>query len=749
MLYLAPARLVSNVRREFEKLHLGFRQWTATDADGRLSDARLLASIQRAVHGGNLEKMVRTPPWDVIVVDECHHLSAWSPEGSDPTQAYKLVRDLIDRQATGGRVMLMSGTPHQGHKHRFENLLRLLISKEETTEQLAGRVIYRMKDDVRDWQGNPVFPGRQVNEPFVIDVGFGYRQWLQAIHDFYQPPPTERSQSRQRAAGWRRAQAMQWATSSPNAGLGYLVRQAIRAGWTLGNAALREALATLRPYRLGQPNEAVEDLFRRIEREVRQPEEEAPEDIETAAEGRELADEDLAELIHQGVGIVRSAGDEKWEAVKAHLIDPAGDEKIVLFAQPIETVTALTRYLERVTGEPVALIVGGQDEGTRQSLVDRFRRPDGMRFLVSSRAGGEGFNLQVARRLIHLDVPWNPMDMEQRVGRVHRFGSRETVIVDTVVVKDSREADAFRVARERLQQIAHTMGGEARSEAVFSRVMSLLPTEDLLEILSSAPTAPLNAADESRLQTLVSNGFEEWKNFHDRFSQHRASMAEQSAGLLCWADVSAFVEQYAGAVRVEGSTVARFRLSSAGVGRVDELAAVVRLPDGQCYACGDYGEAQVYSPDGGLVRKLGLNLKPVAEALRKLAFGDATGAALLRWPDGSSPTGGFPFGVLVLRRQRLKREPSSVWVEQEVTLHTYLVTGGGLTEATGTDKRSILDGLLRATFRKGIEREERIDLATLEAQAIQQLRRPSPQEYSTGIRYSVTPILAAMVFGAD
>jgi superfamily II DNA/RNA helicase len=95
-----------------------------------------------------------------------------------------------------------------------------------------------------------------------------------------------------------------------------------------------------------------------------------------------------------------------------------------------------------------AMIIGGQSDAERQQQQDLFWRKDGPRFLVSSRAGGEGINLQVARRLVHIDVPWNPMELEQRVGRVHRFGSKQKIIVDTIVVKDSREADAYRVARE-------------------------------------------------------------------------------------------------------------------------------------------------------------------------------------------------------------------------------------------------------------------------------------------------------------
>src|SRR5262249_32285364 len=154
----------------------------------------------------------------------------------------------------------------------------------------------------------------------------------------------------------------------------------------------------------------------------------------------------LEQLIAQGVDLVCNSGDEKWQIIKSQLLNGTGDEKVVLFAQPIETVTALARFLERESGIRPSIIIGGQDDSKRAQEVEAFKRLNGPQYLVSSRAGGEGINLQVARRLVHIDVPWNPMDLEQRVGRIHRFGSRETIIVDTVVVQDSREADAYRIA---------------------------------------------------------------------------------------------------------------------------------------------------------------------------------------------------------------------------------------------------------------------------------------------------------------
>lgn len=81
---------------------------------------------------------------------------------------------------------------------------------------------------------------------------------------------------------------MQWAASSPLAGLGYLVRQAVRSGWDLSNDSLRSALATLRPYRLGPADEPLDNLFQGIVKEVDRQQRDADiEDIEDFVEGQD------------------------------------------------------------------------------------------------------------------------------------------------------------------------------------------------------------------------------------------------------------------------------------------------------------------------------------------------------------------------------------------------------------------------------------------------------------------------------
>jgi len=758
VLYLAPARLVNNVGYEFDRLDLPFRLWKAGEADARLSDPRIVASIHRAVHGHNAEKILATPAWDVIVVDECHHLSDWSAGGGDPVHKFRLVRDLLARQAPESRLILMSGTPHQGHVHRFDNLLKLLKRPDELDSALAGRVIYRTKEDVKDWGGNPLFPTRQINEPLVLDLGDEYRAWLQHIHDFYKPPRAEGSQhkARQRAAGWRCAQALQWAASSPNAGLGYLVRQAVRASWNLKDGVLADALAALRPYRAGSTTEPVEVLLARIRREVKEQADDADiddieEDDAAVALQNNLEKNALNGLMVEALKVLTHFGNRKWDFLKSSILDKADGEKAVLFAQPIETVCALSRYLEQCSGQKPAIIIGGQSDAERQNQQDLFWRKDGPRFLVSSRAGGEGINLQVARRLVHIDVPWNPMELEQRVGRVHRFGSRKTVIVDTVVVRDSREADAYRVAREKLRLVASSLVGPERFETIFSRVMCLVSPEELQAVLIEEAVSPLRPEDQERIAHMVEAGFNAWREFHERFSHHRRAIRSQDPGLATWSDVSHFLTDYAPAQPVDGFTASRFLLADGQVQSQDDQIQVLHL-EGQNYFLGDHDGAVISSPEGKDVAQLGLNVPAVTDTIRKHALpATPSGAAHLRWPRDIQFPEWLPAegaGILVFLRQTLRSDQRIGWSEQGSSLHCYTVSPDGTATALQPDQKA---PLFRAIFKSVVRTkpDERTALLTAlaeaEARLTQELRRPDESEIRQGIRYAVTPLFAATI----
>jgi superfamily II DNA or RNA helicase len=753
VLYLAPARLVSNVRRELDRLGLRFRSWVSDDRrDATLADERVVASIHRAAHPAHFANFSRER-WDVIVVDECHHLSDWAPGGGKATRKFRLVDELQERLPEAGRLLLMSGTPHQGHRDRFANLVNLLRTPQEDEDALAGRVIYRTKEDVHDWDERPLFPKRQVNPPTVLELSPAHASWLHHIHALFQPEVEDYDLPGRRAAGWRAGQALQWATSSLQAGLGYLVRQALRAEWTMAShPVLADALEGLRPYRGGPADEPVAQLLERMQKEIRRQRADGDvDDIEEGGDEPWRPEEGALEaVLREAIALLETEADAKWKLIDDRLLQAAGDEKVVLFAQPVETVGALAGYLERKSGKRPAMIIGNQSEEERQREIEAFWKPDGPQFLISSRAGGEGLNLQVARRLVHVDVPWNPMELEQRVGRVHRFGSRRTILVDTVVVKNSREEDMYAVARNKLAEVASTMVSADKLEMLFSRVMALVPPSDLTQMLGGRALGPLNDDERDHVSRLVTAGFARWQEFSDSFAEAQQSIANLDAGAASWRDVVDFAERYVQAEQSEGFEALRFMFEGDEVSEASVAATVLKIGE-DYFSSGDHGGMPVTAPDGRRAQTLGLNVPQVGKVLREAAFPtEPTGVAHLRW-EGTPPPGfdgPEPQMVLVVARQSL-RSADGPWREAGLTLQSVVLTSGAEPRTLVGDAQA---ELLRALWQGRVRSKawEAPELVAGAAEATRAALRaasvPSEEDRRTGTRHAVF-LLAAVVVG--
>jgi hypothetical protein len=134
------------------------------------------------------------------------------------------------------------------------------------------------------------------------------------------------------------------------------------------------------------------------------------------------------------------------------------NEKIVIFATYLGTVDMVAREIDQVfPGQGVAVLRGG-DHGAKVAAERRFRRADGPKVMVCTAAGREGINLQFARVLFNFDLPWNPMDMEQRIGRIHRYGQSHTAQVYNLVLSDTIEGRIFLLLDEKLTEIARALG---------------------------------------------------------------------------------------------------------------------------------------------------------------------------------------------------------------------------------------------------------------------------------------------------
>ena len=134
------------------------------------------------------------------------------------------------------------------------------------------------------------------------------------------------------------------------------------------------------------------------------------------------------------------------------------DWRTVVFTLRRETQEVIGQALQR-EGILYGFVRGSDASGNRQSLI-RFRGdPPGAHVLVSTDAGAEGINLQVANVLVNYDLPWNPMIVEQRIGRVQRLASQhEFVVVCNLVGAGSVEERIVAQLMEKLQLIAHAIG---------------------------------------------------------------------------------------------------------------------------------------------------------------------------------------------------------------------------------------------------------------------------------------------------
>ena len=749
VLYLAPARLVRNVASEFrDKLDLDARIWVAGSAsDARLgTDRVVIASIHKAVFGENARRIVEAGPWDVLVVDECHHLSDWGIDGGKPTQSFRLVDQLSQSLPPDGRLILMSGTPHQGSEARFKNLLRLLADEKNDIQSARGRVIFRSKDMVSDWKGHPLFPIRKIRPPTVVQLGSDYNGWYNSVGNLYDASIVPGA--RGRAGGWAKGQALQWAASSVQAGLGFLVRLGIRRlNWDLTRPVLSSAIAALRPYRGGAVNEPLDSLYLRLRKQIGHLKEDDPLDDE-----EENSPEDwlpntsaLEGLLEKGVQLLQSsAANEKWNAV-ASIIDESEGEKIVLFAQPVETIAVVADFLQRRYGERPSIIIGDQSDEERRRQVAAFQSDNGPRFLVSSRAGGEGLNMQRARRLIHLDVPWNPMELEQRIGRVHRFGSRKTILVDTVVASGSREMEMYRIAREKLHLIARQLDPE-QFETLFSRVMSLVAPKELEGVMTDLGAGPVPAAASAEIGELVQNGYKAWQSFDKEYRANADKIKNTGGGEASWADVEAFLTRQTDAAPGPETSLVSFEQENDEIVARSQFIGTLRYNE-QLYVCCDSGGLLPDPVNGETVHQLGLNLPEVAATIRSVFLPDETcGAGYLNRPNGLEPNfGAGRFGLLCFLRQTIRFEQARA-AEEKLSLHTFLVTPGNVAELSASAQAGLIRELANAVRVKDpVGGDIEPLMVSLERDLALQLRTPSESDVENRVRHVVWPVGALIV----
>lgn len=134
------------------------------------------------------------------------------------------------------------------------------------------------------------------------------------------------------------------------------------------------------------------------------------------------------------------------------------EEKIVIFATYLGTVEMIETLIDNEFPNKGVVVLKGGDHGAKQSAENKFNKNPGPKVMFCTAAGREGINLQHARILFNFDLPWNPMDMEQRIGRIHRYGQLDTAQVYNLVLSDTIEGKIYLLLENKLKEIARALG---------------------------------------------------------------------------------------------------------------------------------------------------------------------------------------------------------------------------------------------------------------------------------------------------
>ncbi len=503
---VVPAGLVNNWHRELnEVFNLNFEVFGSEgDVFDRKSNAfakhdRLIASIDALKLKPRMKRLQEAPPWDLVVFDEGHHLTAYR-NGSKvkKTENYKLAEMLKDHSRD---LLLLSATPHQGDHFRFWMLIQLLNptlfkSPDEMLDnrhRLNSVVFRRTKADACRPDGSTLFARRWVHtESFLMSDE--ERQFYNELNVYLMDgfALAKQSGNKGRALGFVMTIFQKIAASSFAAVHRTLRRRLISLTVQEGlmhdgnleidrrDSAFRDARELIRhEFNLGDDRiAAVEaerilaDLKRRLLKKMTDDElalvssEYSSEVVTANAEDAAITAVELAlPEERQRIRALLTRFPQRIETKVEKLLQALGtlwkqdpNERVVVFATYLGSVEMLGKEIEKAyPGQGVVVLRGG-DHGSKLAAEKRFKQPNGPKVMICTAAGREGINLQHARVLFNFDLPWNPMDIEQRIGRIHRYGQRHTAQVYNLVLSDTIEGRIFLLLNDKLHAIAKTLG---------------------------------------------------------------------------------------------------------------------------------------------------------------------------------------------------------------------------------------------------------------------------------------------------
>lgn len=435
------------------------------------------------------ESLLRSQ-WDLIIVDEAHKMSAYSSDKK--TLAYQLGERLSEMT---DHYLLMTATPHKGDPQNFCLFLELLDrdvygdvkSLEEAMERNdAPFYLRRTKEalvtfpEPETGTAKKLFTNRQV-ETIDFQIDDEEFDFYQELTDYVEEQSIKAKQdnsARGRTLGFAMAMLQRRFASSI-----FAVRRSLERMREKRQRILEDPEG----YRREQINRKLPDDFDDLTADEQQKITDDLESVVVSIDPQDLQDEivQLTQLIAQARQLEQREVESKLVKLKKTISEEGifkdPKMKLLLFTEHKDTLDYLVGKL-REWGLSVTQIHGGMKIGDRDTpqtriYAEREFREDAQ-VLVATEAAGEGINLQFCWMMINYDIPWNPVRLEQRMGRIHRYGQDKDCLIFNFVATNTREGKVLWKLFERIRAIENDLDPE-RTGKVFNVLGDIFPANQL------------------------------------------------------------------------------------------------------------------------------------------------------------------------------------------------------------------------------------------------------------------------------
>lgn len=503
ILIVCPANLTFQWQRElkekFDEKFLVLKGHDIRDQFGvnqGLEQNRIITSLDLAKRKEILPGL-RQVHWDLVIVDEAHRMSA--ADETHKSLRYKLSELLRDRS---DHMLLLTATPHKGDPENFSLFLQLLDKDAYADVRSIREAMDRRRAPFylrRTKEAMVYFPERQPDGTWVAKKIFTKRiphtvefQIDGAEFDLYREVTRFVKQQSARAAAQGddpRARVVGFLMSLYQRRLAsstYALRHSLenRARCLEEGLERAQELARQAPPNLPDPEELEE-----MEENERERLEEMLEAVTLAGNAQQVREEiqELRRLACQARAVEDSGTEAKLSKLK-ELLKREGffdhpEKRLLIFTEFKDTLDYLVARLKS-WGFRVGCIHGGMKSGSRDEpgtrlFAEQQFREGAIQIVVATEAAGKGINLQVCNILFNYDIPWNPNRLEQRMGRIHRYGQRKDCLIFNFVASNTVEGRVLQRLFEKLQEIRNAL----EDDAVFNVVGEVLPASHIERVL--------------------------------------------------------------------------------------------------------------------------------------------------------------------------------------------------------------------------------------------------------------------------